>query len=165
MSAPNIVIRLAEKNTVDEISRINLIVLPVSYPPKVYSQMVSDGMSFIAYRVNPKTNKEEAVGAIGCIFKKDTIASPDSVGLCIASLSVLAAHRSKGIGGKLLEHVLEQVREKNETCVVYLQTQINNDDAVKFYEKHGFSILQKVDNFYKRLDPPHCFVLARTIQA
>ncbi|KAG2393689.1 hypothetical protein C9374_007220 [Naegleria lovaniensis] len=194
-----LILRPLDSTRVNDMVSINSVVLPVSYHSKVYDQMVSDQLSFIAY-VSHGQDKEMPVGAIGCILKTDIHASPDHVGLCIASLAVLAKYRSKGIGAKLLDCVMQALDEllksslhhseaslTSQTCllenssndekqspssllssapsefIVYLQTQTNNRDAIKFYERHGFSVLKKVENFYKRLTPPDCFVLVKKI--
>ncbi|KAF0983720.1 hypothetical protein FDP41_007635 [Naegleria fowleri] len=187
-----ITIHPLDSTRVNDMVSINSIVLPVSYHSKVYDQMVSDRLSFIAYLKTESNGssgeKEIPVGAIGCILKTDVHASPDHVGLCIASLAVLAKYRSKGIGAKLLERVMQALDEwlkassssleissnhheeplqeeslnstsSSSEFIVYLQTQTNNRDAIKFYERHGFQVLKKVENFYKRLTPPDCFVL------
>ncbi|EFC42229.1 acetyltransferase [Naegleria gruberi] len=144
-----------------DMAQINGIVLPVNFSAKIYSQMVQDKYSFVAFVKNPKTGKDEAVGAIGCVLKSDPHACPNTSGLCIASLAVLAKYRSKGIGSKLLNQVIELVECQKKLITVYLQTQVNNDDGIKFYQRHNFSIITRIEKFYRRLDPPDCFVLSR----
>ena len=39
--------------------------------------------------------------------------------------------------------------------------QINNEDAIKFYEKFGFEIVEKKDNYYKRIEPTDAYVLKK----
>ena len=69
---------------------------------------------------------------------------------------------------------------------VYLHVQTNNDDAVRFYKKHGyvhccpvyscdedlihwrhplyrFSVTGEIKNYYKRIEPPDCFVLSKSM--
>ena len=45
-------------------------------------------------------------------------------------------------------------------CVI-AQVQINNEDALEFYKKQGFEVTGKLENYYKKIDPPHCFVLSK----
>ena len=47
-------------------------------------------------------------------------------------------------------------------CVlVHPQVQINNTEALEFYKKQGFENVGQIDNYYKKIEPPHCFVLSK----
>ena len=43
------------------------------------------------------------------------------------------------------------------------QVQTSNDAALDFYKKAGFENVGKIDNYYRRIEPPDCFVLAKTV--
>lgn len=85
------------------------------------------------------------------------------------TLGVLAAYRNHGIGSKLVASVLDYIEsEKNgkhsTVDEVMLHVQSSNVDAMKFYEeKFGFRKCELVENYYKRIDPPHCYVLRKDI--
>jgi ribosomal protein S18 acetylase RimI-like enzyme len=40
----------------------------------------------------------------------------------------------------------------------------SNEDALAFYKKHGFATEKTVENYYKRIDPPHAHVLVRAVE-
>ena len=42
---------------------------------------------------------------------------------------------------------------------VFSHVQISNEDAIKFYEKSGFAIVEKKENYYKRIEPADAYVL------
>lgn len=42
--------------------------------------------------------------------------------------------------------------------------QINNESAIKFYEHFGFEIVERKDNYYKRIEPADAFVLQKTFR-
>lgn len=44
---------------------------------------------------------------------------------------------------------------------VFAQVQINNSEALDFYKKQGFENVGQIDNYYKKIEPPHCFVLSK----
>jgi len=47
---------------------------------------------------------------------------------------------------------------------VVLHVQSNNQDAVDFYsKKFGFAKGKMIENYYKRVDPPHCYVLSKNL--
>ena len=42
--------------------------------------------------------------------------------------------------------------------------QVNNDSAIKFYERFGFEIVERKANYYKRIEPADAFVLQKTFR-
>jgi ribosomal protein S18 acetylase RimI-like enzyme len=85
------------------------------------------------------------------------------------TLGVLAAYRNRGIGSKLVASVLDYIEAEKHGKLsnvdeVMLHVQISNADAIKFYEdKFGFIKGELVENYYKRIDPPHCYILRKEI--
>lgn len=47
---------------------------------------------------------------------------------------------------------------------VYLHVQINNSDAIQFYTHHGFEQVGVIREYYKRIDPPDCFLYRKKFQ-
>lgn len=41
---------------------------------------------------------------------------------------------------------------------------MNNEGAIKFYEKHGFEIVEEKKNYYKRIEPADAYVLQKTFR-
>ena len=46
---------------------------------------------------------------------------------------------------------------------MYLHVQSNNESALEFYKKHDFQVLEKLEDYYTDLDPPHCYVLMKDL--
>lgn len=42
--------------------------------------------------------------------------------------------------------------------------QINNDGAIRFYEKFGFEIVEEKKNYYKRIEPADAYVLQKSFR-
>ncbi|TFJ82658.1 hypothetical protein NSK_006082 [Nannochloropsis salina CCMP1776] len=83
--------------------------------------------------------------------------------LYIMTLGVQAAHRGRGIGSQLLTSVLQATRRPphaNRIREIYLHVQTSNADAIHFYSKFGFETRSRIQNYYKRIEPPDCFVLS-----
>ena len=86
------------------------------------------------------------------------------------TLGVLAAYRNHGIGSKLLQSVLDYLAAQTEGKLstvdeITLHVQTSNADAMEFYEKKfGFERGELVENYYKRIDPPHCYILRKKLR-
>ena len=69
--------------------------------------------------------------------------------LYIMTLGCLAPYRRLGIGTKMLEHVLNVVKEDGNFTSIFLHVQINNESAIEFYKKFGFNIVETKEQYYK----------------
>lgn len=49
-------------------------------------------------------------------------------------------------------------------CLPHSHVQVSNDDAKEFYQKFGFHIVDTKEQYYKRIDPPHAFVLQKDLK-
>ena len=75
--------------------------------------------------------------------------------LYIMTLGCLAPYRRLGIGTKMLEHVLNVVKDDGHFTSIFLHVQINNESAIEFYKKFGFNIVETKEQYYKvRMDFP-----------
>ena len=66
----------------------------------------------------------------------------------ILMLSVSEDHRKKQIGSKLLNQLLMLLKKKKIENIE-LEVRTINRKAIKFYEKHGFKIIEKLTDFYQ----------------
>jgi ribosomal protein S18 acetylase RimI-like enzyme len=87
-------------------------------------------------------NKEEIVGIIGIYFRD---CDPKDV-LWVSWFCVKKQYRRKGIGGKLLNHVISYAKENNKTKFkIYTSNHDNEKNAQYLYEKFGFLIIEEVE--------------------
>lgn len=144
---------------------MNLACFPVQYQETYYKDVVEkygEGLCKFAFF------KEYVVGA--ACARVENIVDSDRQRIYIMTLGVLAAYRGRGIGSQLIQSVLDHFEENKDTLYatvdeISLHVQISNDDAIKFYtEKFGFVKGEMVENYYKRIDPPHCFVLRKKVR-
>jgi N-alpha-acetyltransferase 50 len=40
----------------------------------------------------------------------------------------------------------------------------SNEEARQFYLSHGFEQTGMIENYYKRIEPPHCYVLRKAVR-
>lgn len=67
----------------------------------------------------------------------------------IYTIDVASKYRRMGVGLKLLKEIEQNFIEKGaEAC--FLEVRINNLAAQKLYQKHGYTELEKLNNYYAR---------------
>ena len=67
-------------------------------------------------------------------------------------------------GAKLLSIVLEAARKDSTIIEVYLHVQTSNEDAKQFYLGNGFVQTEIIHDYYKRIEPPDCFLLKKSLK-
>jgi ribosomal protein S18 acetylase RimI-like enzyme len=88
----------------------------------------------------------------------------------IMTLGVLAAYRGRTIGTQLIQSIFDHYEENKENeykdvVEILLHVQISNDDAIQFYtSRFGFERGEMVENYYRRIDPPHCYTLHKKLR-
>lgn len=84
------------------------------------------------------------VGAVSC--KNDTYKDEDVV--YIMTITVLKPYRRYGIASKLLDKAVEDCAKERNVKKMMLHVQENNQSALEFYKKHGFEVVERLDNYY-----------------
>lgn len=172
---------LTDKN-VNQLQRLNSTIFPVKYNDLFYSEAVKarKGLVKLAYF------NELLVGAVCCRKEPyfeckanasgmkprpppspETASAETKSSLYIMTLGVLAPYRERGIGTQLINHVLNFV-ETSAICEdvqdIYLHVQDGNDEALQFYKRYGFEVTEKLQGYYKRIDPTDCFIVQKDVQ-
>ena len=80
-------------------------------------------------------------GAMICITPKNAY--------CLAYLLVGESFRYKGIGTSLLEKSKEFSTTENPEMELQLLVERWNDVRRKYYERHGFTFIREIPNYYK----------------
>lgn len=60
----------------------------------------------------------------------------------------------------MLHSIIAYYKRKPEIRRITLHVHSVNEVALAFYQKFGFTVLQKVPNYYKKLEPQSAIVLA-----
>ncbi len=147
-------------DNVEQLRLINTTCFPITYADGFYNEMVkakNENLTKFAY------HNGFIVGAICSRVQEDKI--------YIMTLGVLPSYRGRAVGSKLVQSLIDFAgSEESKTLVsgnvkeVMLHVQISNGDAIKFYERLGFEKGEMVENYYKRIDPPHCYILRKTFE-
>ena len=65
---------------------------------------------------------------------------------------------------QLLKHVIEKAKADSSIKEAYLHVQLGNDEAKNFYLHHGFVEDGIIKDYYKRIEPPDCYILKMKLQ-
>lgn len=77
------------------------------------------------------------------------------------TFGVLKDYRKYSIGTQIINELFRMAKEDPEIKSIYLHVQISNETAINFYKNCGFEVIEKIENYYQDIDPPHCFYLKK----
>ena len=140
-------IRRAGPSDLISIMEINLKTLPEHYSDYFYECLLAElPEAFIVAEIGGKH-----VGYIMCKtehgfsnFKKLGFVKKGHV----VSIAVIDEYRRKGIGNALVEESVNGVKLR-KCDEFYLEVRCSNNEAVKLYEKLGFTIQQQLNAYYR----------------
>eukprot|EP01116_Phalansterium_solitarium_P021596 TRINITY_DN6784_c0_g1_i1.p2 TRINITY_DN6784_c0_g1~~TRINITY_DN6784_c0_g1_i1.p2 ORF type:complete len:167 (+),score=5.81 TRINITY_DN6784_c0_g1_i1:205-705(+) len=151
------IVTVSEQN-IKGLKLLNAAVLPVVYPDRFYKDLLShharlalwnaDVIGGISWRLEPLTSARLSVG-------------PIRHRLSIMTLAVLATYRRHGAGAALMQQAMDFCSDHDSIDEVLIYVQVNNDDAIRFYERFGLRIVDTVKNYYPRINPPDCYVMKK----
>ena len=153
-------------NNVEILRKVNQACFPISYNDNFYKDVVSrrdEGLNKFAYYGG------FVVGAV-CTRMEPLPSDATRSQLYIMTLAVLAAYRGREVGTQLIESVLDHYEAHKDgefasVDIIALHVQISNSDAIRFYrDRFGFAQGEMVENYYRRIDPPHCYLLYKKLK-
>ena len=125
---------------------INLqVVLPIPIDAKLYKNLLDDGNAVgkLAFINNT---------FVGGIIAKFESSPSSGQKLYIMTLGCFAQFRRRGVASKLLDDVLSVAQNRSEpVAAAFLHVEVGNEDAIGFYSKFGFDVVECKKNYYKRL--------------
>lgn len=65
---------------------------------------------------------------------------------------------------ELLKFVLDKAKKDPTISEVYLHVQVGNGEAKQFYLGHGFEEVGIIKDYYKRIEPPDCYILRKALK-
>ena len=150
------ILRRCELGDIIPVMEINLRTLPEHYSDYFYESLLEElPEAFVVAEISNKI-----VGYIMCKmehgfsnFKKLGFVKKGHV----VSIAVMNEHRSKGFGSALVNESIKGVNIR-QCSELYLEVRCSNNDAVKLYEKLGFSIIQRLKAYYR--DGEDAYVMA-----
>ena len=171
----NVIISPCTREHIKSFRRLNSLLLPIAYHDYFYKETLEDEVIASVTRValwrpsealrdsnsivkNMPTGAKEdhkLVAAIRCrVFERPPYSrSPDEPVLYISTIGTLAPFRDLSLASHLLEETLRVAQEQYGLKAVYAHVWEENGEALDWYYKRGFKIVQKEEKYYKRLAP------------
>lgn len=129
---------IAKQNDIDEIEECGKSNLPLFYKKDMLLDII-ENKDHVTMKV---TNKNKLIGFI--IIQIDQ----EKNNVHIKSIAVYSEYRNQQIGSKMI-HLVKKLFPNNN-ITLYVQT--TNKDAVRFYKKNDFLIMNKKKDFYNNLE-------------
>jgi len=150
------ILRRCELSDIIPVMEINLRTLPEHYSDYFYESLLEElPEAFVVAEISGKI-----MGYIMCKmehgfsnFKKLGFVKKGHV----VSIAVMNEYRSKGFVSALVNESITGVKIR-QCSELYLEVRCSNNDAVRLYEKLGFSITQKLKSYYR--DGEDAYVMA-----
>ena len=150
------ILRRCELGDIIPVMEINLRTLPEHYSDYFYESLLEElPEAFIVAELSGKI-----IGYIMCKmehgfsnFKKLGFVKKGHV----VSIAVIDDHRRKGFGSILVDEAIKGVKIR-QCSELYLEVRCSNNDAVRLYEKLGFSIIHRLKAYYR--DGEDAYVMA-----
>lgn len=169
--------------------RLNTILLPIPYPAKFYSEILSDptthSLTLLAlWRDTPQSTLPSysassepgrLIGGIRCrilhapptslisLTSPTTNTSPDKPLLYISTLTLLSPYRHHGTATHLLQTVLATAIRDHNVGAIGAHVWEQNDEARDWYRKRGFVEIGAEEGYYTRLRPSGAVVVRREV--
>ncbi|KAL6310350.1 N-acetyltransferase NAT13 [Sparassis latifolia] len=168
-------------NNLGTVRKLNSVLFPIKYSEKFYQDILlpevedfcklSASMSSLLRTVRQFHSASQfiavyyndvPVGTICCRMETRDGQSK----LYLMTMGILAPYRSRGLGSKALQQVIEAAasHSKPKISSIYLHVQISNDSAKSFYERQDFREVGVHQGYYKKIVPRDAWILERAIE-
>ncbi|MHA1265643.1 MAG: GNAT family N-acetyltransferase [Candidatus Helarchaeota archaeon] len=156
----NFKIREFREEYLDEVIQINRICLPENYPSFFFMSI---------YYKFPKSFKvalnSEAKVCGYCMWRIEKGLSNFALRWTrkahLVSIAVLEEYRRKGIGEALLLKGMQSMKEDYNASEFILEVRVSNTPAIALYEKHGYTKIKTLKEYYR--DGENAFLMALRI--
>ena len=147
-------------HNIEALKNVNQVVLSTTYPDDFYEDMLYMGelakLAFYNGRV---------VGAICCRMDISKTPSGETLRkLYIMTLGCLPPYRRKGIGSRMVQHIMDIVEKDGNYDSIFLHVQVNNEDAINFCQKLGFVVVEIKQQYYEETESGDAYLLEKNLR-
>jgi ribosomal protein S18 acetylase RimI-like enzyme len=156
---PRVSLHPVDASRIQELRNLNSAVLKLPYPDIFYKNITGCNAPFSRVAVSESADGTPGavVGAI-CATLMD-----EGRTLYVMTLAVYAAHRNRGVGRKLMEFVFEAAQKIGKVQDITVHVHSADEDALRFYHHLGFSTVERIYGYYRRLEPADAFLLKKRL--
>jgi len=104
------------------------------------------------FKLIKNNDSNEIVGFIIVIQDRE-----DRVNLI--NLLISEQYQNNGYGSHLLKYTLNKIKEMNNIKIIVLNVNSKNKVAIWLYQKFGFQIVQKIENYYRQKKNAYLMIL------
>jgi ribosomal-protein-alanine N-acetyltransferase len=77
----------------------------------------------------------------------------------LINLLISKQYKNKGYGSHLLKYTLNKIKGMNNIEVIVLNVNSKNKVAISLYQKFGFRIVQKIEDYYRQKKSAYLMIL------
>ena len=121
-----------------------------AFSQKLIKRLIKENLFFL--KLEKSGIKKQLIGFVIVIMDKEECAN-------IINFLINPKYQNKGYGSFLLNQTILKIKEFDKVKKIILNVNINNSSAVKLYEKSGFRIIQKINNYYHLKDSAYLMEL------
>lgn len=114
-----------------------------AFSEKLIKKLIKENLFFL--KLEKSSIKKHLIGFIIVIMDQNDCAN-------IINVLINPKYQNKGYGSYLLNQTILKIKEFEKVKKIILNVNINNSSAIKLYEKIGFRIIQKINNYYQLRD-------------
>ncbi|KAF9244952.1 N-acetyltransferase NAT13 [Melanogaster broomeanus] len=154
VTSPRVAFASLTKQNLGTVRKLNSVLFPVKYSEKYYNDVLEPEVEAFCQLVY---YNDVPVGNICCRLENKE--------LYLTTLGILAPYRSRQLGSQALERIIEAASSHTKPKInrIFLHVQISNEDAKRFYQRHGFREAGIQENYYKKITPQGAWLLERII--
>jgi N-alpha-acetyltransferase 50 len=177
-SPPQASISPIHEKHIQQLKRINSLLLPINYPDSFYHKIVdpqnSPNFSRVILWHEPltvksvfsSTSEPKVVGGIVCRLERDE--STRTSAIYIQSLALLSPYRSHGLATRVLYNIIQGVMNTPQigypVTSLYAHVWTENTEGLEWYTTRGFTREEPVvHGYYRRLQPGNAWIMRRSL--
>lgn len=137
-AAPGIVARRMTADDVGRVAELELASFTAPWSPDTFVHLLDRSGCELRVLEDPEAGVV-AYAVLWCILDQGEL----------ANFAVAESHRGRGLGRRLLEHVLEVARERGVEAL-YLEVRVSNEAALALYRAYGFTEVGRRKKYYDK---------------